>query len=222
MKRLVLLVEADGDVQAVPSLVGRLLTQLPDALQGQLFLDNAPMKVGGLHQITGRRKGDLVRHLGNAAKRPKPKLGAALLVLDGDADRFEGQPFCAVETAKVIAQRATEAGAGALFSFAVVFLRQEYESLLLAVANQFPSLRLGVALPPSPEESPRDAKGWLHENLADGYNPVDRQLELTRAVMDWSPVGSLNCFQRLKHALEELAVAVAANQHIVSPLWPKR
>lgn len=87
MKRLVLLVEANGDVQAVPSLVGKLLTQLPEERQGQLFLDNAPMKVGGLHQITGRRKGDLIRHLGNAAKRPK--LGAALLILDGDADRKE-------------------------------------------------------------------------------------------------------------------------------------
>ena len=39
-----LLVEGEGDVQAVPSLVGRLITQLPDDLQGQLFLDNAPMK----------------------------------------------------------------------------------------------------------------------------------------------------------------------------------
>jgi hypothetical protein len=75
MKRLALLVEADGDVQAVPSLVGRLLTQLPEELQGQLFLDNAPMKVGGLHQITGKRQEDLARHLGNAAKRSK--LGAA-------------------------------------------------------------------------------------------------------------------------------------------------
>ena len=215
MKRLVLLVEADGDVQAVPSLVGRLLTQLPEDLQGQLFLDNAPMKVGGLHQITGRRKGDLARHLGNATKRPK--LGAALLILDGDADRLEGQPFCAVEAARTIAQRAIAAGAGRQFSFAVVFLRQEYESLLLAVADQLPGLRRGVPLPSSPEESPRDAKGWLHENLADGYNPTHRQLELTRAVKDWTPVGSLNCFQRLEHALKELAVAVATSKHIVSP-----
>ncbi|MBV9125519.1 MAG: hypothetical protein JO112_19395 [Planctomycetes bacterium] len=44
MKRLVLLVEAAGDVLAVPSLVGKLLTELPQDLQGQLFLDNAPMK----------------------------------------------------------------------------------------------------------------------------------------------------------------------------------
>jgi hypothetical protein len=42
MKRLVLLVEGEGDVQAVPSLVGRLLTQLPDDCQGQLFQVTRP------------------------------------------------------------------------------------------------------------------------------------------------------------------------------------
>jgi hypothetical protein len=218
MRRLVLLVEGDGDVQAVPSLVGELLTRLPNNFQGQLFLDNAPMKVGGVHRITWRRQNDLVRHLGNATKRSK--LGAALLVLDGDADQVEGQPFCAVEAARTIAQRATAAGAGTQFSFAAVFLRLEYESLLLAVADQLPGLKPGVTLETAAEERPRDAKGWLHDNLVDGYNPVDRQLELTRAVKDWTPVRSLNCFQRLEHALIELATAVATNRHLVSPYRP--
>src|ERR1700692_306086 len=103
MKRLVLFVEGEGDVKAAPSLVGELLTKLPDALQGQLFLDNAPMKTGDVHQITGKRQPDLLRHLGNAAKRPK--LGGVLLILDGDADRVEGQPFCAVQVARNIAQQ---------------------------------------------------------------------------------------------------------------------
>jgi hypothetical protein len=218
MKRLVLLVEGDGDVQAVPALVGRLITQLPDDAQGQLFLDNAPMRINGVHQITGKRQGDLLRHLGNAAKRPK--LGAALLVLDGDADQVEGQPFCAVGVARTIAQRATGAGAGARFSFAAVFLRQEYESLLLAVADQLPGLKPGVTRPFAPEEDPRDAKGWLHDNLTGGYKPTDRQLDLTRAVKDWTPIRSLNCFQRLAHAVMELAVAVATGQHISSPQPP--
>lgn len=220
MKRLVLLVEGDGDVQAVPSLVGRLLTQLPDDLQGQLFLDNAPLRIGGVHQVTGKRQGDLARHLGTAAKRSD--LGGALLILDGDADRVEGQPFCAVEAARTIAQRATAAGAGARFSFAAVFLRQEFESLLLAAADQLPGFKPGVTLPPTPEESPRDAKGWLHENLVDGYNPSDQQLDLTRAVKDLAPVRLLNCFQRLENALIELAVAVKTSRHVASPQRPTR
>src|ERR1700722_7828249 len=108
MKRLVLLVEGAGEVQAMPALVGRLITEFPSNLQGQLFLDNAPMRIGGLHQVTGTRQADLARHLRNAAKRPK--LGAALMVLDGDSDSVEGHPFCAVEVARTLAQRATAAG----------------------------------------------------------------------------------------------------------------
>lgn len=216
MKRLVLLVEGDGDVNGAPSLVGELLTQLPDDLQGQLFLDNLPMKIGGLHQITGKRQDDLTRHLGNANKRSA--LGAVLLILDGDADRVEGQPFCAVDVARLLAQRTRAAGAGTKFSFAAVFLRQEYESLLLAVVDQLPGLKPGVAAPAAPEESPRDAKGWLHDHLTGGYNPTEHQLELTRAVQDWTAVRLLRSFKRLEHALAQLATAVATGRHIVSPL----
>jgi hypothetical protein len=219
MNRLVLLVEGEGDVRAAPALVGRLLTELPSNLQGQLFLDNAPMKVGGIHQITGRRRGDLIRHLGNAAKRSK--FGAALLILDGDAGRIEGLPFCAVEAARTLAKRATAAGAGRQFSFAVVFLRQEFESLFLAVADQLPGLKPDASIPPEPEENPRDAKGWLHKNLADGYNPTDRQLDLVRAVKNWGPARALNCYQRLEHALIELAGAISGVHHIASPQQPE-
>ncbi len=218
MKRLVVLVEGQGDVAAVPALVGELLTHLPDELQGQLFLDNAPIKTGGIHQITGTRQNDLARHLGTANKRPK--LGAALLVLDGDADRVETQPFCAVEVARTLAQRSAAAGAGTTFSFAAVFLRQEYESLLLSVANQFPGLKADASLPPDPEEAPRGAKGWLDRNLVGGYLPTENQAELTRAVRDWEPVRALRCFRRLEHALTELATAMASGEHIVSPLPP--
>jgi hypothetical protein len=216
MKRLVLFVEGDGDVKAVPSLVGGLLTHLPDELQGQLFLDNAPMRVGGIHQITGTRQDNLRRHLGNANRRSA--LGAVLLALDGDADSVEGQPFCTAQTARTIAQRARVEGAGTLFSFAVVFLRQEYESMLLAVGNQLPGLRAGVTLPAAPEEAPRDAKGWLHDNLIGGYNPTEHQLELTRAVRDWTAVRPLRSFRRLENSLNQLATAVATGNHIVSPL----
>jgi hypothetical protein len=218
MKRLVLLVEGEGDVLAVPALVGRLLTELPGELQGQLFLDNAPMRIGGLHQITGRRQADLTRHLGNASRRRN--FGAALLVLDGDADHVEDQLFCAVEVARTLAERATVAGAGTHFSFAAVFLRQEYESLLIAVADQLPGFNHETPLPATPEEAPRGAKGWLHANLTEGYNPTDRQLELTRAVTNWAPVYLLRVFRRLIHALQELAGAVAIGQHLISPRRP--
>lgn len=210
-------VEGIGDVAAAPSLVGELLAQLPEHLQGQLFMDNAPMRIGGIHHITGAKsQGDLLRHLKNANTQ-RSKLGGVLLILDGDADAVEGQPFCAADVARIIAQRSTAAGAGTLFSFATVFLRQEFESLLIAIADQLPGVKPDVVRPPAPEEAPRDAKGWLHKHLIDGYNPTDRQLELTRAVKDWTPLRALRCFQRLEHALVDLAEATATGRHVVSP-----
>ncbi|MBY0457723.1 MAG: DUF4276 family protein [Gemmataceae bacterium] len=218
MRRLSLLVEGQGDVAAVPALVGQLLADLPAELQGHLFLDDAPLKTGGIHQLTGRRSGDFVRLLGVANKRPK--LGAALLVLDGDTETIESNPFCAVAAARLLAERARDAGAGTIFSFAAVFLRQEYESLFIAVADQLPGYTPKGTTPPDPEETPRGAKGWLHERLADGYNPTDRQLVLTRAVKNWEPARALKSFRRLEHALVELATAVALGEHVASPSLP--
>jgi hypothetical protein len=110
MKRLVLLVEGQGDVAAMPALVGELLTQLPPELQGQLFPDNTPIKTGGIHQLTGKRSSDFTRHLEIANKRSK--LGAALLILDGDTEQVESLPFCATQVARLLASRARDAGAG--------------------------------------------------------------------------------------------------------------
>src|SRR5206468_4107275 len=100
-------------------------------------------------------------------------------------------PFCAATCAQLLAGRAIEAGAGSLYSLAVVFLRSEYESLLIAVADQLPKIRPATRLPPDIEQAPRDAKGWLDDNLTDGYTSTDDQERLTRAVKDRSPARRL-------------------------------
>jgi hypothetical protein len=115
MKRLVLFVEGEGDEAAVPALVGRLLTQLPDDLQGQLFPDNAPMRVGGIESLTGRSTDRLLTYVRRANGRKN--LGVILVLLDGDADVVEGQPFCAVTAARMLAERSRGVGAGMAFSW---------------------------------------------------------------------------------------------------------
>jgi hypothetical protein len=219
MKRLVLFVEGEGDEAAVPALVGRLLTQLPDDLQGQLFPDNAPMRVGGIESLTGRSADRLLTYVRRANGRKN--LGAILVLLDGDADAVEGQPFCTVTAARMLAERSRGGGAGLAFSLGVVFMRQEFESLLIAVADQFDGLKAGLTLPPAVEEAPRDAKRWLDENLINGYKATTDQALLTRAVKDWTPARRLKSFCRLERALVELARAVATGQHFVSPRSPE-
>jgi hypothetical protein len=220
MKRLVLFVEGEGDVQAVPALIGRFLSEMPPDLQGHLYLDNRAFRVGGVQQLTGQRQrqDNYLNHLKNAARRQH--LGAILVVLDGDVDRVEGQPFCPVPVARLLADRGREAGAGALFSLAVVFLRQEYESLLISVADQLPGLKAGALRPAQVEDAPRDAKGWLNQHLNAGYRSAEDQLSLTKALTNWAPARQLRCFRRLEHAIAELAKAVATGQHVASPQPP--
>lgn len=220
MKRLVLFVEGEGDVGGAPVLVGRMVHELPDELQGTLFVDPDPFRVQGIHHLTGRVAGNWTRHL-NSARSTRRNLGGILLLLDGDADRVEGSPFCVVDTARALAEAARTAAGGKLFSVAVVFVRQEFESLLIAGYQSLPGQRPGVALPPAIENAPRDAKGWLDDHLDGGYKPTEDQARLSGAVrFDDIRTAGLRSFARLEHALREIATAVQSGQHIVSPALP--
>lgn len=218
MKRLVLFVEGEGEVKAAPALVGRLRSHLSVELQDAFFVDNYVFRVGGIQNLIGKKADQLARYLSAARKRPD--FAAALLILDGDSKWTKTQPFCAVKMALELAESARDAGAETLFSFAVVILRQEYESILIAVADQI-GITLDANAPVNVEEAPRDAKGWLNKHHPDGYRATSDQVQLTQMVNDWSPAKSLRCFRRLEHAINELAEAVKSGQHIVSPMSRK-
>ena len=222
MKRLVLCVEGAGDVAAMPALVGgALMADLPATHQGALFLDSKPMQVGSITQLAGKAESqqNWTTYL-ELAKRRKP-LGGVLLILDGDEKEVEEDPFCAVSVARLMGERAKATGAGQLFSVAVVFLRMEYESLLIASYPTLTGHREGVNLPANVEEAPRDAKRWLSQHLAGGYRETQHQRPLTREV-DFGLLRQkgVRCFRRLEHALRELVEAVQSDQHVVSPVPP--
>lgn len=221
MKRLVFLVEGEGDVLAVPALTGRLLTELPDELRGQLFPDPLPFRIGGLDSFTGPKKQTEWQRYLMLAVRTRPNTGAVLAVFDGDSAKMEGNPFCAVTAARTLAERGQAAGAGTLFSLAVVFLRQEYESILIAAADQLAGIDPQAQRPQNPEDAPRDAKGWLSDNIQGGYDPKRNQLGLTRAVGNWQPVRDTHrSFRRFDNALRQVAQAVATGTHVVTPSPP--
>jgi hypothetical protein len=169
--------------------------------------------------MNGYHQAKWVNNLRKATLRPK--LGAILTVLDGDSDYMEGTPFCPATTAIALAERARAAGAGSQFSLAIVFLRQEYESMLITAGRQLTGLPAEIALPTDPENHPRDAKGWLSKNLPDGYHEASQQHELTQSITDWAPIRTtMRSFRRLEHALHDLVQAVANDSHIVSPQLP--
>jgi hypothetical protein len=216
MSRLVLFVDGEGDVEAAPALIGRLRTELPPDLQGWL-VDTNPFRTRGLSNLTGRLADQWPRYL-EAAVDTRANLSAVLLLLD--ADTLEDTGGCVRDAARALAEAARGAGAGELFSVAIVFFRQEYESLLIASYASLPGRREGMTLPENVEEA-RGAKGWLKRNLDGGYKEAEDQITLTRAInFDLLRQKNIRSFRRLEHAITELATAIATGEHIVSPPLP--
>ncbi len=223
MRRLVLFVEGEGEAEAVPTLVRRLLTEMGD--WQDILLDAIPFRVGHASQIVKEDFCKWKRLLGASLKRPN--VAGVLLILDGDMEKVAGKDFCAAVVAKSLVGAAMHVGAGKTFSVAVVFARQEYETWLIAGAaslagRRLPDGRLIESNAKAPdgdlELSPRDAKGWLRSRVEGGYKPTRDQATLTR-VVDLEVIGArkLRSFRRLESAVSSLREAIRCNSSIVSP-----
>jgi len=194
-----------------------------------LSLDDDVFRVSGLHQLSGGQHEQWTKKLQAAGKRGN--VGGVLLILDGDSKEFEGHPFCAALAAATLAERSRSVGGGATFSVACVFARQEYESWLIAgieslagkpIGPSGPSINLQISVPDDPEIAPRDAKGWLTQNMSGVYKPTQHQKYLTELV-DLDAIKNntkMRSFRRLRSALNQLVDAIRSGQHMTSPSRP--
>lgn len=234
-KRLVLFVEGDGDREAVPILVKRILNEING--WEHVYLHQDAFKVKHVNNITGRKADEWLRMLAAATKLRD--LGGILLLLDGDC-RFveqEGtgrqEEFCAAKVAQRLALKARHVGAGAIFSVACVFACREYESWLLAGAESLRGRPLPDGRPGVPanvqlfdgdtEVAPRGAKGWFDERIPGGYRPTVHQRPLTELVdlaTIRARVPQVRSFDRLTHAVQELCDAIKTGRHVATPGEP--
>lgn len=224
MKRIVLFVEGEGEADAAPKLIGRLLTDLEawDAV----FLDPDPFRVEQVNKLVKNDYREWKRKLGASLKRRE--VGGVLLLLDGDIRKVQGKEFCAVEVARSLAEEAKDVGAASTFSVAISFARQEYESWMMAgfeslAGKKLPDGRLIIPDAQLPEgnldESPRDAKGWLNKVIEDGYKPTRDQAAITDLVdLETIRAKELRSFQRLESALTALVSAIRNDDHVASPV----
>ncbi len=227
MKRLVLLVEGDGDVAAAPILVKRLLSEYA-AFDAVILDKDPPLRVGEYSKISKDGFSEWRRLLAAAAK--KKDCGGCVLLLDGDSrTRVDDQPFCAMRAAYHLADEARKVGGGSRFSVAIVFACMEFESWLIAGASSLVDkcfsdgrkaiARMSAEVPADPEIAPRDAKGWFRGNMGiGGYKPTRDQAELTRLV-DFSAIRSheMRSFRRLESAVSQLVSAIRSGDHLVTP-----
>lgn len=224
-KRLVLFVEGFGELDGGVALVKRLLTE--KQAWDVFYLDEDAFRTGGLDRLVTKRAVDQRNWedwLLQAAKRGA--LGGVLLIADGD----KALPFCAGRTALSLAVRAAAAGAGRLFSVAVVIAQQEFETWLVAgveslagkpLAGGHPGILPG-AKPPSGllEQHPRDAKGWLSSQMPASwpYKPTQHQAQLAQMVnLELIRNAHLRSFRRLDQSLDKLIHAVRNNRPIALP-----
>jgi hypothetical protein len=226
-KRLVLMVEGDGDELAVPVLIKRLLTD--QNAWDCVALDPKPMRVGKVPDLLARNEEKWVKYLGAARKRAN--LGGVLLILDGDVRLPKNQDFCAVRVGQTFTRIARQQGAGSVFSVAVVFALQEFESWLIAGVEVLagkplspkgrPGVKKETVAPEGDlEQHPRDAKGWLRRCMHSGYKPTVDQEPLTRLLVEQLDVvrnRGLRSFHRLENALQQLVNACRSGNHVATP-----
>jgi cobalamin biosynthesis protein CobT len=222
VKRLVLFVEGDGEAEAAPKLVKRLLTE--QNAWDAVLLDEAPFRVGHVNKLMKDDFRDWMRKLRACQKRKN--VGGVLLLLDGDV-RVGRKDFCAFAVARSLAEAAIRVGAGETFSVAIVFARQEYESWLIAGIASLAGRRLSDARLINPdataplgdlEENLRNAKAWLGGIVEGGYKPTRDQAGFTEIVdLNIIRQRKLRSFRRLESALSNLISAFRDNKPIATP-----
>jgi hypothetical protein len=227
MKRLVLLGEGQGDEAALPVLVRKLLRDKDPA--GNVFVDRDLIRDSNpVRWDREQKRPDFTRWLArvNIAAR-RGNVAGIIAVYDGDAPTFppgSGTSFCARDAARTMAQAAVEAGAGKIFSLAVVFACVEFESWIVAgieslAGKRFhdgrPALPPGLRFPAGDSES--HGKRWLEQHIP-AYRPAQHQSVLTDLLdIDIVRAKNLRSFRRLEHAIQQVIDAAASGTHIVTP-----
>ncbi len=194
MTTIVPVVEGDGDVAALPGLLGRILLEMynrSDVLvaQGKSMVVNA----NGRSTLENRLE-KFIRYAQN-----KPECDAILVLLDADDD-------CPVNLAQGILKRCEPLGL--TIPVEIVCAHREYESWFLASLDTIRGRR-GISdtatLSQNAEDIP-DPKHWLTDHMPYGqaYKETTHQAALTQHMDIDMAHSNSRSFRRLCHALELL------------------
>ena len=229
-RKLILFGEGAGDRGSLPILTSKILTRL--RCQDALSVSREFFEVGNIHSLlqVDRKTDQIVAtkwlNLLRAAGKQRPY--GILVVLDGDV-RFPPQSpdaFCAATAARKLADIARrEAGAGQVFSLGVVFACKEYESWLVAgieslAGKRLPNGQVGVRAGTELGRADPQTRGekWLAQQLTQSYKKTEHQAALTRHLDIEQVVGrKVRSFERLIHAVQQLAEAARSGGYVCSP-----
>jgi hypothetical protein len=206
MRKIVPIVEGDGEVHALPKLLSRLLIDL----NSWDLLPARPRNAHGRTNLT--RPGGIEAFLRIAER--EPDCAGTLVLIDADED-------CALHLGKTLARRCREAKPQ--FPSVVICAKCEYEAWFLASIQSIVSARQHDM----PEdltfegdaEAVRNAKAWLSKQMPPGrmYKETSDQASMS-TLLDFALARNRSrSFRRLCHAVEELVGAIQSNRIIVTP-----
>ena len=186
------IVEGHGEVQAVPILLRRILSEK----RADAFLRvNPPLRIktGSFFRDTAY----FAKHIELAARKARPhSRGSVLILLDCEDD-------CPANIGPELLAKASAIRADIPMTVALAY--REYETWFLAAAH---SLRGKCGLPvdlnpPEEPESVRDAKGWLGARMPSRYNEPNDQPILSES-FSLDEAATVPSFARLRRKLQEL------------------
>ncbi len=209
MPKIVPVIEGDGEVTAVPALLGRLLNELSrhDVHVGH------PKNAHGNGNLT--KDGGIERFVALASA--ERDWSAVLVLLDAESE-------CAKDLAHRLAQRVMTNGT----KFPVVVCANRMnEAWLIASIETIAGQKLGDRpglpsglQPPHDVEEIGSAKGWLDRQFPRdrAYKETEDQEAMTR-LLDFDMVRQRSrSFRRLCHAVEQALEGIADNSNIVTPI----
>ncbi|MCX7047932.1 MAG: DUF4276 family protein [Candidatus Sumerlaeota bacterium] len=186
LPRFVLFGEGEGDTEsgALVSMTEKFFKE--QGAFGKVNLDKNPFRVGEYKKLLKIRppekeRTNIHRHIKAALQ--KGNVSAIIVVLDGDV--LDQDKLCPTLAVQKLTEEALKAGAGRLFSFAICFAMQEYESWFIAAAKHKERLPddweqpAFESFPADPDLAPRGAKGWISLHLFSGYKATENQNQLT-------------------------------------------
>jgi len=204
LRKIVPIVEGDGDAQAVPKLIAKILAHIGryDLIPGD------PKIAGGKSELT--KIGGLEIYLDYAES--VSNACATLVIIDADDD-------CPKTLAKQLANRVRTKGTRN--PVAIVVANREYEAWFLASLDTIKGQRniapdcvfLGDI------EARRDAKGWISDQMPRGknYRETVDQIALTQKIDIELAYQKSRSFKRLVDAVSWLIDPTNADAAVVSP-----
>lgn len=223
MPKLVPVVEGDGEVEAVPVLLRRLLEEEYQVYDWQVIRPKNAHGCGNLSQPNG-----IERFVEFALL--EPECDGVLVLIDGDAVHSlsaaeRPADDCSPALAKLLARRVQAIRPRK--PVVVVVARWEYEAWFLASVETIagkeikglPGLTIGSRYEGDVESLP-SPKGWIEARFPPGrkYSETRDQAPMTRMLdFDMAEARSRS-FRRLKNALKQILDAYTEGQIVITPL----